>query len=80
VLDRRTHNDVGPDGAGVGPVVIIDAMVEEITPAIRTTYPKASVTTTKRTVLIDVHEPIGDDDPSVDLIVGLTQVIPLNRV
>lgn len=73
VLDRRHHGNLGPDGAGVGPVGVVNEMVAQIAPAIRDRYPAASVTTTKRAILVEFQEPIDDEDPSVDLIVGLTR-------
>jgi hypothetical protein len=73
VLDRRSHADLGPDGGGVGPVSVVNDMVAAIKPEIRKKYPKATTETTKRAVLVEIHEPIGDEDPSVDLIVGLTR-------
>ena len=39
----------------------------------RRTYPNATYTITKRAILIEFHEPIDDEDPSVDLIVALTR-------
>jgi hypothetical protein len=73
VLDRRHHADLGPDGAGVGPCAIVDELVKAITPTIKAKYPKATVTTTKRAIVVKFNEPIDDEDPSVDLIVGLTR-------
>jgi hypothetical protein len=73
VLDRRCYPELGPDGEGVGPVAIVSKLVNEITPKIKKLYPDASVTTTKRAVLVEVNDPIDDEDPSVDLIVGLTR-------
>ncbi len=73
VLDRRHHGDLGPDGAGLGPVAIVNELVEAITPEIKAKYPNATVTTTKRAILVQFGEPIDDEDPSVDLIVGLTR-------
>jgi hypothetical protein len=73
VLDRRHHGDLGPDGAGIGPVAIVKELVKGITPEIKAKYPNASVTTKKRAILAEFGEPIDDEDPSVDLIVGLTR-------
>jgi hypothetical protein len=73
VLDRRHHIDLGPDGSGIGPVQTVKQIVEEITPAIKAKFPKAKVDTTKRAVLVEFSEPVGDEDPSVDLIVGLAR-------
>lgn len=73
VLDRRHHGDLGPDGAGIGPVAIVNELVEAITPEIKAKHPNATVTTTKRAILVEPGEPIDDEDPSVDLIVGLTR-------
>jgi hypothetical protein len=73
VLDRRSYPELGPEGGGAGPVPIVRALAEEVTPEIKKLYRDASVTTTKRAVLVEVNEPIDDEDPSVDLIVGLTR-------
>jgi hypothetical protein len=73
VLDRRHHLDLGPDGAGVGPTDTVNELVEAITPGIKETFPNATVETTKRAVLVQVNDPVGDEDPSVDLIVGLAR-------
>lgn len=73
VLDRRHHGTLGPDGAGVGPAAVVNEMVEAITPAIRRRFPAVTIETTKRAILVEVHEPVGDEDPSVDLIVGLSR-------
>jgi hypothetical protein len=73
VLDRRHHIDLGPDGAGVGPADTVEELVEKITPGITAKFPKATVDTTKRAVLVEVNEPVGDEDPTVDLIVGLAR-------
>jgi hypothetical protein len=73
VLDRRHHGDLGPDGAGIGPLAIVNELAKAITPEIRAKYPNATVTTTKRAILVEFGEPIDDEDPSVDLIVGLTR-------
>jgi hypothetical protein len=73
VLDRRHHGDLGPDGDDVGPCETVDELVEEITPKIKHDYPDAEVTTTKRAVLVEFNEPVDDEDPSVDLIVGLSR-------
>lgn len=71
VLDRRHHTTVGPHGDG--PVDVVEEMVEFIEPLVKAAYPMAKVTTTKRAVLVEVNEPIDDEDPSVDLIVGLNR-------
>jgi len=73
VLDRRHHGDLGPDGDDVGPCEIVDELVEEITPKIKDDYSDAEVSTTKRAVLVEFNEPVDDEDPSVDLIVGLSR-------
>jgi hypothetical protein len=39
----------------------------------RDAAPKATVDTTKRAVLIEFNDAVGDEDPSVDLIVGLAR-------
>jgi hypothetical protein len=73
VLDRRHHGDLGPDGAGVGPCGVVGDLITFITPPITAEFPDATVESTKRAVLVECNQPVGDEDPSVDLIVGLAR-------
>jgi hypothetical protein len=73
VLDRRSYIELGPDGDGSGPNDIMLEVAEFVMPRVREVYPYAIYTLTKRAILINFHEPIDDEDPSVDLIVALTR-------
>lgn len=73
VLDRRSYLELGPDGDGRGPHAILVAVAEFVIARVRETYPNATYEITKRAILIEFHEPIDDEDPSVDLIVALTR-------
>jgi hypothetical protein len=75
VLDRRTYPELGPDGDGVPPNDILDEMAEHVIEGVREEYPKATYEVCKRAILIEFHDPLGQEqDPSVDLIVALTKV------
>lgn len=73
VLDRRKYPELGPDGEGGGPTQLMQEMAAFLHRELAELYPKATVETTKRAILIDYHEPIDDEDPSVDLILGLAR-------
>jgi hypothetical protein len=77
VLDRRSWPELGPDGAGIGPGQIMQAMAEFIIERLREDWPAVTYTITKRAILFEFHEPLGDEDPqedpSVDLVVALTR-------
>jgi hypothetical protein len=76
VLDRRSHLTLGPDGDGVGCRQIVDQVADHVAAALSKKYPSATVSIPgKRAILVEFHDPIGDndEDPSVDLIVGLTR-------
>ena len=73
VLDRRSYPELGPDGDQVGPLAVVPDVEMLVAAAVKAKYPGATVTTTKRAIVIEFHQPIDDEDPSVDLIVGLTR-------
>ncbi len=75
VLDRRKYQELGPDGDDVSPNAIVVEMAEHVIEGVREEYPDATYKVCKRAILIELHEPLGDEqDPSVDLIVALTRV------
>ncbi len=74
VLDRRHHPELGPDGEGEGPSAVVGAVRDHLEPRIRATYSKAKAVVTKHAIKVTFDEPVTvDEDPSVDLIVGLTR-------
>jgi hypothetical protein len=75
VLDRRTYPELGPDGNGAPPNDILGDMAEHVIEGVREDYPNATCEVCKRAILIEFHDPLGQEqDPSVDLIVALTKV------
>lgn len=74
VLDRRCYADLGPDGEGVGPVDIVDEVMDFIVDELVDDYPNVTAEVTKRAILFEFDEPVTEEeDPSVDLVVGLTR-------
>jgi hypothetical protein len=73
VLDRRSYPQLGPDGAGEGPNRLVADAAEFVLDEVREHYPHAECEITKRAIQLDFHEPIDDEDPSVDLIMALTR-------
>jgi hypothetical protein len=77
VLDRRSWPELGPDGAGVAPVQIVQAVAEFIIERLREDWPAVTYRITKRAILFEFHQPLGNEDPqedpSVDLVVALTR-------
>jgi hypothetical protein len=75
VLDRRAYPTLGPDVfGGEGPVEIVEEMRLHVLGELRRDYPKVEAETTKRAILLTFHEPFRDgEDPTVDLVVGLTR-------
>jgi hypothetical protein len=78
VLDRRTWPELGPDGAGLGPIGIVRDVARFVHRGLIAEWPAVKCTINKRAILYEFHEPLGDDDPredpSVDLVVGLTRL------
>jgi hypothetical protein len=73
VLDRRSWPELGPDGDGAGPRDVVAQVAEFVLEKLREEWPAATCKISKRAIVFDFHEPIDDQDPSVDLIVGLTR-------
>jgi hypothetical protein len=80
VLDRRLYPGLGPDGAGVGPIEIVHSVAAAVRAGVVFRYPQITIRITKRAIEVSFHEPMGvpgsptpQQDPSVDLIVGLTR-------
>ena len=75
VLDRRVHTTLGPDSAtGEGPVDVVDEMCAHVAARVKKKYEKATFEVTKRAIFIDFGAPLpGGEDPTVDLVVGLTR-------
>ena len=76
VLDRRRLPELGPDGEGVGPSQIVDAVRRLVHDELAPSHPRIRFRVTKRAIQIIYNEPVAegvDKDPSVDLIVALTR-------
>ncbi len=73
VLDRRVWFALGPDGGGEGPEPVMLTLAQFVCDALRETYPRVSFELTKRAIQFDFHDPMDDEDPSVDLVVCLTR-------
>lgn len=77
VLDRRTWPQLGPDGSGLGPCQIVRHMAEFIHRELLREWSAVEFEISKRAIVFSFHEPLGakkpQEDPSVDLIVGLTR-------
>ncbi len=73
VLDRRSWPELGPDGDGAGPCDVVKQVAEFVVDKLHEEWPDVSFTISKRAIVFDFAQPIGGQDPSVDLIVGLTR-------
>ncbi len=74
VLDRRVFPELGPDGNGVGPMEKVRAVKRLLLSGLRDTYPNVTVEVMKRGLLIEMHEPMDEDqDPTVDLVIALNR-------
>ena len=77
VLDRRVHQDLGPDGADVGPEDIVQSTRDMIREVLKKEHSDIKTQLTKRAIKFEFHEPLGTEDeasdPSVDLIIALTR-------
>ena len=74
VLDRRTFPNLGPDGDGDGPELVMNEVAQHLLRKLATDFPYITANPTKRAVLIEFHTPLtGGFDPSADLIVALTR-------
>ena len=68
ILDRRSWPDLGPDGRQVGPDTVMRQMGAFILAVLQPKYPKLTCTLIKRALVFEFHEPMDDEDPSVDLV------------
>lgn len=74
VLDRRSFAEFGPDSdLGRGPNDLLAQVRAFVETEVRRRYPNAEARITKRAIVIEFNAPVGDEDPSVDLIVALTR-------
>lgn len=73
VLNRTYYPNLGPDGNGESPTTIVQELIGHMRPKIRAKYPKASMHTSKRGPMIHFGEPIGEVDPTVDLVVAMNR-------
>jgi hypothetical protein len=80
VLDRRSYPSLGPDGAGVGPINIVQTVATAVLEGVSEQYPAVTIRVTKRAIEVSFREPMEADsaatplqDPSMVLIVGLTR-------
>jgi hypothetical protein len=74
VLNRVSWPSLGPDGGGEGPTRVMRLVAEFVAAALRPHYPRRQVDLSgKRAIVFHFHEPMDDEDPSVDLMVCLTR-------
>lgn len=73
VLNRVYYPNLGPDGRGDAPTDVVDDLIEHLRPRIRKVYPRATMHTSKRGPKIYFGQPVGDDDPTVDLVVAMNR-------
>ena len=74
ILDRRTYPELGPDGDGVGPAGIMEAVRSEARDRLKILYPDLTTHIKKRSIKFIFHDPLPNGtDPPVDLIVGLNR-------
>jgi hypothetical protein len=74
ILDRRQYPDLGPDGGGETPGEIVSDLHGFVGPAIRETWPKATVHDMKRGVTVRMHAPLWTRaDPYVDVVIAMNR-------
>lgn len=77
VLDRRSWPLLGPDGSGLGPCQIVQHVAGAVHRELLSDWPAVTFEISKRAIVFKFHDPLGtedpQEDPSVDLIVGLTR-------
>jgi hypothetical protein len=73
VLNRRVHQTIGPDSSeGEGPADVVEEMRKHVLKELSNQYPKVSIETMKRALLIRFRSPlVTGEDPTADLVVGL---------
>ena len=74
VLDRRSYQELGPDGDKGPPNEIVENVRSFIRDGLKEKHPNIAFRLTKRTIKVTYNEPLlNGSDPSVDLIVALTR-------
>jgi hypothetical protein len=73
VLNRVVWFQLGPDGDGEGPDAVMRELGRFVCDELRGAYPRISFELTKLAILFKFHEPMDDEDPSVDIVVFLTR-------
>ena len=73
VLNGVVWFQLAPDGGGEGPDAVMRELGQFVCDKLRDEYPRISFELTKRAILFEFHEPMDDEDPSVDLVVCLTR-------
>lgn len=73
VLDRRSHQDLGPDGDGGGPTEIVEDVRQHLRDSgLHETWEDIGFKVTNRATKVFFREPLSEEcDPTVDLIVAL---------
>ncbi|WP_147106370.1 hypothetical protein [Nesterenkonia populi] len=73
VLNRNYYPALGPEGRGEAPGDVVDDLIDHLRPRIRKIYPNATMHTSKRGPKVYFGQPVGDDDPTVDLVVAMNR-------
>ncbi|MFC4950939.1 hypothetical protein [Pseudonocardia sp. GCM10023141] len=73
VLNRRCYPALGPDGGGEAPQQVVLDLCALLAPKLRADYRAATCHKSKRGPKLHFAVPIQDQDPTVDLVVGLTR-------
>jgi hypothetical protein len=74
VLDRRSYQELGPDGHDVGPSAIVREMALFIYDELKADFPGLKYEMPgKRSIKFTFSDPVKGQDPYVDLIVALTR-------
>ncbi len=74
ILDRRQYPNLGPDGGSHTPVEIVADLHALVGPAVRETWPKATVHDMKRGITVKMHAPLWTGaDPYVDIVVAMNR-------
>lgn len=74
VMDRRQHPELGPEGAGELPSVLVKDIGRFVEPALRQMYPNVCIEIMKRGLLIQFNDPLpSGEDPTVDMVVALNR-------
>ncbi len=74
ILDRRQYPSLGPDGEGDTPVQIVTELHDLVGPAIRETWPEATVHDMKRGITVRMHSALPSGaDPYIDVVVAMNR-------